>query len=334
VEGNQDAPSIRVVATYDSGLRAQNCHFEGGNGQLFIDGDGLVHVDFCHFGSNTGTSIHLKAAESSVSNCKFASTPTNETIIVDAQQCRLSNLFVNTGQAGASITFTANALYSQGTNLYLYNSGRIDATTPSRIRLSDIHCTTPTAATNSYAIDIGSNQLEGALVDGFGTSTCHGIRTVAGSVSNCEVQRLANGNGITATGALATLVGNRAFGLGSGTAFVYAAGNIASGNFGYPTSASDSDSDDVITLNAEAGAVTTKSLTTAAGSFYLFTLNNSLIAAGSRIQFSARRGSTSAGTPVVANAIPGSGSVAVAVFNVHPSNAFNGTVTVDFQVVN
>jgi hypothetical protein len=176
VEGNQDAPSCHVVGTYNSILRAHNCHFESGNGHLFIDGDGEVQANFCIFASNTATSIHLKKAESSVSNTRFKSTPTNETIIVDAQFCRLSNLFLNTGQSGPSIRFTDGAHYSKASDLILHNSGGIDATAATSVQLSDIVFTQPSSMLNSYAIDLASNQLSNAVIDGLELSTCHGIR--------------------------------------------------------------------------------------------------------------------------------------------------------------
>ena len=224
-------------------------------------------------------------------------------------------------------------LYSQASDLFLHNSGGIDATAASRVQLSDIVFTQPSSAQNSYAIDLGSNQLSNALIDGLNISTCHGIQTVAGSVTNCEVQRLNGREGIRATGTLATLVGNRAFALGTGTPFVYTAGNIASGNYGYPRMANTS-SAGTAALNAESGQITTESLTTASGAIYALTITNSLIAVTSTVAVSIKEESNIAGTPVVVNVYTMNGSVLIWIQNVHAADAFNGSLIVQFSVRN
>jgi hypothetical protein len=142
-----------------------------------------------------------------------------------------------------------------------------------------------------------------------------------------------NKNGITATGLLATLVGNRAFNLGTGIPFVYAAGNIAIGNYGYPREAYTS-SPGAATLNAESGQITTESLTTAPDAIYALTITNSLIAATSAVAVSIKEESTVAGTPVVVNVYPASGSVLIWIQNMHTSAAFNGSLIVQFSVRN
>jgi hypothetical protein len=333
VEGNQDAPSCHVVSTYNSLLRAHNSHFEGGNGQLFIDGDGEVHVDFCNVGSNTATSIHLKRSISSISNCIFRSNPTAETILVDAERCRLSNLFLITGQSGPSITFTANADESQASGLWLRDCGRIDATAATGVQLSDIVFYQQSAALISYAIDLGPNQLSNAYIDGFGTSTCHGIRTSSGSVTNCVVKRLNGKNGFTTTDAAATLVANQATDLGAGTAFVYTAGNVASANRGYPTTVTTNASL-VATLNAESGEITTTSLSTASAAFFTVALFNSLVSASSRVLVRLKEG-TNTKYPIVLRGaeFPTGGGVWITGDNASGA-ALDGSVKIVFEVVN
>lgn len=85
------------------------------------------------------------------------------------------------------------------------------------------------------------------------------------------------------------------------------------------------------TINKEAGVLTTEALTTAAGSSYVITLTDSKIASTSIILVSPM-----GGTNTVKNfnidAVPGSGSATITVYNTDPSAALNGTIKIGFVV--
>jgi hypothetical protein len=258
----------------------------------------------------------------------------------------LSNLSLNTGQSGPSIRFTSNASYSQATSLHLNNSGGIDATSAAKVQLSNIVCVKPTAGQNTYAIDLGDNQLSNVIIDGansmgVNTSVCHGIRTTAGSVINCQVDRLAGGNGITATSNLATLVGNRAFNLGGGTPIIYVQGNIAHGNFGYPATATAMAG--AATLHAESGVVTSEPITTGKGLTYTLVLTNQLCMASSRITADVQRGTDTQSLSyqvqeVIAQngtlfiVVKNTGAAAIGTGNPPPNDA--ATIKIHFKIEN
>ena len=88
------------------------------------------------------------------------------------------------------------------------------------------------------------------------------------------------------------------------------------------------------TLSKQAGKVTSESLTTAAAASYTLTLTNTLVAATSLVFASVALGTSTAGTPQIVSVTPGAGSVVIVVKNIHGTNAFNGTITVDFLVLN
>ena len=84
------------------------------------------------------------------------------------------------------------------------------------------------------------------------------------------------------------------------------------------------------TLNKNSGVVTSASLTTAAGATWVLTLTNSAVAATSIVL--ATVGTAGTGQPTIANVVPGAGSVAITVQNIHASAAFNNTISVSFVV--
>lgn len=87
------------------------------------------------------------------------------------------------------------------------------------------------------------------------------------------------------------------------------------------------------TLNTLVGAVTTESLTTAAGDTpYTLTVTNSQVAASDVILVSIQNGTNSAGVPLLGRVTPGSGSVVITVYNKHASAALNGTLIISYVV--
>ena len=162
-----------------------------------------------------------------------------------------------------------------------------------------------------------------------------GIQSNASMVNGCVVYWLVNADGIITTNA--DIVTNcRVDSVGTGTPYVWVAGTVAKGNSGYTTSASDGDGDDVITLNSETGLLTTKSLTTLAGSSYLLTLNNSLITFTTRLSVTVGRGpGLSQGFPQLLDVQIGSGQAFIRILNQDlGTGAFNGPVNVYFAVDN
>ena len=98
--------------------------------------------------------------------------------------------------------------------------------------------------------------------------------------------------------------------------------------------ASDYNGDDAITLNRQSGTLTTKSLTTAAGSLYALTLTNSLITANSKVFASINDGTSSQGLSILYQCRPGSGSGTIVIYNGHATQAFNGTFKIYFVIFN
>lgn len=88
------------------------------------------------------------------------------------------------------------------------------------------------------------------------------------------------------------------------------------------------------TCNGLKCAITTESLTTAAGSVYTETLTNSAITANSIVMVSVGLASATTGTPSVTSVVPAAGSATIAIKNIHASAAFNGTLQVDVLVFN
>jgi fructoselysine-6-P-deglycase FrlB-like protein len=91
-------------------------------------------------------------------------------------------------------------------------------------------------------------------------------------------------------------------------------------------------SSNAVTINAPAGAITTESLTTAAGSAQAITLTNSYVTTGDLI-FVTRNGGTSTTGTLELNATAGSGTATITLTNRHASAAFNGTFILAYRVV-
>jgi hypothetical protein len=87
-------------------------------------------------------------------------------------------------------------------------------------------------------------------------------------------------------------------------------------------------------LNGDAGIITTESLTTAAGSTYTLTLGSNEINSDSVVLATADWGSTTQGTPQITNIVVSVGKVVIIITNTHASLAFNGTLAINFLVLN
>lgn len=88
------------------------------------------------------------------------------------------------------------------------------------------------------------------------------------------------------------------------------------------------------TVNTQSGQITTEALTTAAAATYSFTLTNSLVKAGSVVLVSIGKGTATTGEMAVHFVTPAAGSVVIAIRNDAAVNAVNGTITVNFAVLN
>jgi len=87
------------------------------------------------------------------------------------------------------------------------------------------------------------------------------------------------------------------------------------------------------TLNAQAGIVTTAALATAAGGTYTLTLTNSDIAAASNVMVTVGYGTCTTGDAIVQSVTPAAGSCVIVIKNVSAVAAFNGTLLIQFLVV-
>lgn len=91
------------------------------------------------------------------------------------------------------------------------------------------------------------------------------------------------------------------------------------------------------TCNGASGAVTTGTLTTAAVTNAAYVINNSAVAATSRISCSLQSYSgtlVTNGIPVPVTCVPGAGTITVNMTNVHATNALNGVIVIGFNVAN
>lgn len=89
-----------------------------------------------------------------------------------------------------------------------------------------------------------------------------------------------------------------------------------------------------VTINDYSGTVTTASLTTAAGAIYTLTLTNSTIDANSMVFASIRSGTNTTAPVLLTEVQPGAGTCDILILNGHGGNALNGTLLIDFMVIN
>lgn len=87
------------------------------------------------------------------------------------------------------------------------------------------------------------------------------------------------------------------------------------------------------TLNKQSGTITSEALTTAAAASYTLTLTNSVITAASRVFVSADNGTNTQGELTVQRVTPSSGQVVIVVKNTHATQAYNGTIKINFFVM-
>jgi len=92
-------------------------------------------------------------------------------------------------------------------------------------------------------------------------------------------------------------------------------------------------------INNDAASVITQSLTTAAGTNVTITINSPQINSSSIVLATIQNGSNNAGTPVLqlvtaSGSSQGVGSVAFLIANTHATNAFNGSLEINFVVLN
>lgn len=118
-----------------------------------------------------------------------------------------------------------------------------------------------------------------------------------------------------------------------GGAYTYTIPNVgASANFVFQTSGTGTEAANAVTVNALSGVITTSSLTTAAAGSYVITLTNSFVVSGARIMIT-RAGGTNTRRNFQIDAVAGSGTATITIYNTEPTNALNGTVIFNFFVL-
>lgn len=98
--------------------------------------------------------------------------------------------------------------------------------------------------------------------------------------------------------------------------------------------ASDFDSDDDVILNTQTGVITTKALTTIAGTFYEFILENSLITTTSKIFYSLEFGTNTREADIKRISGLISGKVRFQIKNEEAIAAFDGTLKIHYFIIN
>ncbi len=113
-------------------------------------------------------------------------------------------------------------------------------------------------------------------------------------------------------------------------ASAFATGNISlDGNLSLQAGTATASSG-AATLNNKAGAITSESLSTAAGAVYTLTLTDSVVAASDVCFASVAYGTSTTGSPAVSRVTPSAGQLIVLVQNIHASAALNGTIVVSY----
>ena len=88
------------------------------------------------------------------------------------------------------------------------------------------------------------------------------------------------------------------------------------------------------TATTQRGYVTSEALTTAAGAKYTLTLTNAKIGASSYVSVGVENGTNTQGIPVVSTVkVPAAGSVVIDIYNLHASEALNGTLLISFAIL-
>ena len=76
----------------------------------------------------------------------------------------------------------------------------------------------------------------------------------------------------------------------------------------------------------------TEALTTAAGSKQTYTVTNSLVSSSSQVYVTVQNGTNTIGPVVATNVVPGSGSFAVDLWNLHASSSLDGTLKLQITI--
>jgi len=84
------------------------------------------------------------------------------------------------------------------------------------------------------------------------------------------------------------------------------------------------------TLANRFGAITSETLSTAAGGTYTLTITNTQVAAGDLCMASVAYGTSTTGTPNVARVQVSAGQIVIIIQNIHASAALNGTIVVNY----
>lgn len=119
-----------------------------------------------------------------------------------------------------------------------------------------------------------------------------------------------------------------------GGAYTYTIPNVgASANFVFQTSGTGTEAANAVTVNALSGVITTSALTTAAAGSYVITLTNSFVATSAARILITRAGGTNTRRNFQIDAVSGSGTATITIYNTEPTNALNGTVIFNFFVL-
>ena len=89
-----------------------------------------------------------------------------------------------------------------------------------------------------------------------------------------------------------------------------------------------------VTINAEAGIITTEALTTAIDTVFTLTLTNNKIGATDILLVTINDYSGTNGTPVLVRASTAAGSSVIKIKNIDLANALNGVLSISFCVLN
>jgi hypothetical protein len=87
------------------------------------------------------------------------------------------------------------------------------------------------------------------------------------------------------------------------------------------------------TLNTSSGIITSEALTTAGLAAYTLTITNDHVFATGLVYCVVWNGTNTQGTPAVGIITPAAGSVVIKIYNLHATQALNGTIKVGFSIL-
>lgn len=119
----------------------------------------------------------------------------------------------------------------------------------------------------------------------------------------------------------------------SPTSFVQLSGSnqMAAGSSVYLNKGTGNEFGNAVIVNAQAGVITTSSLTTTAGNSYSISLTNTFISTNSVVLLS-YMGGTNTTRNIVMSISAGNGVSLLSISNISPATAFNGTILIGFAV--